>query len=185
MPRTACVLLAALVVALTATRPASAQRRPDDGLAFHIRTTEPRLRALIAEGLRASPTFRAIVDRLMGTDVIVMLHCDPAAPPQIDGRLTIASKSGGYRYLMVRVRAIGHRGQMLGLLAHELRHAVEIADTAAIVDSASLAREYERLGYERRVGSAGPTFDTDAAVDAGYQVLAEVTPRRRGAIIGE
>ena len=34
-------------------------------------------------------------------------------------------------------------------MAHELQHAVEIADTPAIVDGASLAREYQRIGYRQ------------------------------------
>lgn len=183
MPRTVLALFALLVAA----PPAVADTPITGGLAFHVRTTDSRLRALLDEGLRTSPTFRAIVDRLIGTDVIVMLRCDPWAPPSVDGRMTFASKSGGYRYVMVRLRYMTHRGQFLGLLAHELRHAVEVAETAAIVDSQSLAREYERLGYRRRGAPDGTTFDTDAAVEAGYQVLAEVAPRRRRAapVIGE
>jgi len=181
MPRTCRALHAVflvLLVLLAAPRPAAGDPIVD-GLAFHIRTIEPRLRHLIDEGLRTSPTFRSIVDRLVGSDVIVYLQCDPTAPRHVDGRMTFASKAGGYRYIIVRLRDQPSRIQFIGLLAHELRHAVEVAETAAIVDSPSLAREYSRLGYVRRAAADGMSFDTDAAVDAGYQVVAEMMPERR------
>src|SRR5688572_18891959 len=101
MPSTARARCAVLLVLLTAVSPAAASGRIEDGMAFHVRTTDARLRRLIDEGLRTSPTFRSIVDRLIGSDVIVYLQCDPAAPPHTDGRLTFASKAGGFRYVIV------------------------------------------------------------------------------------
>jgi hypothetical protein len=181
MSPTALAQCAVLLVLLAAVRPAAASGLVGDGLAFHIRTTDARLRDLIDEGLRASPTFRSIVDRLIGSDVIVHLQCDPAAPPHVDGRLTFASKAGGFRHLVVRLRYQRHRLPFIGLLAHELRHAVEVADTAAIVDSRSLAREYGRIGYVRRATADATSFDTDAAIDAGYRVVAEIGAARKPA----
>ena len=37
--------------------------------------------------------------------------------------------------------------QQIAMMAHELQHAVEIAETPAIVDGESLVREYKRIGY--------------------------------------
>lgn len=184
MPRTALAVTAVVLVLLAIARP-SASGLADAGLAFHVRTTDERLRTLIDEGLRTSPTFRAIVDRLVGSDVIVLLQCDPAAPANIDGRLTFASRAGGFRYVIVRLRHQPGRVQFIGLLAHELQHAVEVAETAAIVDSPSLAREYGRIGFVRRANSEGTSFDTDAAVQAGYRVVAELEPRLRRGAVGE
>lgn len=107
------------------------------------------------------------------------LQCDPAAPPQVDGRLTFASKAGGFRHIVVRLRHQRNRLQFVGLLAHEQRHAVEIADTAAIVDSLSLACEYGRISYVRRATSDATSFDTDAAIDAGYRVVWEISAARK------
>jgi hypothetical protein len=60
------------------------------------------------------------------------------------------------------------------MLAHELQHAVEIAERATIVDEESLTREYLRMGHANRSQSQGTTFDTQAAIDAGYQVYREL-----------
>lgn len=148
---------------------------PEEGAPYHLRTTDHRLRALMQDGVRTSPTFRALVERLIASDVVVYVRCDNQPASHIDGRLTFAAQAGGYRYIVVRLRPIASRMHLLALLAHELRHAVEIADTPAIVDGPSLAREYERMGYISRMGSAsGIAFDTAAAVQAGEKVLREL-----------
>ena len=136
-----------------------------------IRSTDPRLRLLLEEGLRHSPTLRALVARLHASDVVVYLRCDVAGP---NGRLTFVSSAGGYRYVVVRLTHFP-RAQQIAIMAHELQHAVEIADTPAIVDGPSLAREYQRIGYLNQASSLpGVAFDTRAAVDAGKQVLKEL-----------
>ncbi len=50
--------------------------------------------------------------------------------------------------------------------------------TPAIVDEASLARAYERIGYRTRSIHGGIAFDTSAAVEAGRRVLEEVAALR-------
>ena len=58
---------------------------------------------------------------------------------------------------------------------HELQHAVEIAETPAIVDGESLVREYKRIGYVNQWSTLpGVSFDTLAAVRTGQQVLREL-----------
>jgi hypothetical protein len=130
------------------------------------------LRTLLDEGMRRSPTLRALVARLQASDVVVYLRCDGPIGP--DGRLTFVSSAGGYRYVVVRMARF-RRAQQIAIMAHELRHAVEIADTPEIVDGPSLVREYRRMGYENTASALpGVAFDTQAAVDAGRQVLKEL-----------
>jgi hypothetical protein len=137
-----------------------------------IRSTDRRLRMLLEQGLRTSPTLRALVARLQASDVVVYVQCDDVSAP--DGRLTFLSSVGGYRYVVVRMARFRGR-QQIAMMAHELQHAVEIADTPAIVDGASLAREYTRIGYISQWSNLpGVAFDTQAAVRAGEQVLKEL-----------
>jgi hypothetical protein len=161
-----CLLIATPSLSMAAEPIAENPRRPP------IRSTDRRLRALLDEGLRTSPTLRALVARLYASDVVVYLQCDGPAGP--DGRLTFLSSVGGYRYLVVRVSRLA-RMQQIAMMAHELQHAVEIAETPAIVDGASLVREYRRIGYENPWSQLpGVSFDTKAAVRAGEQVLREL-----------
>src|SRR5690349_16219711 len=143
-----------------------------DGPRRPIRSTDRRLRSLLAEGLRISPTLRALVARLHASDVVVYLQCDGTGGP--DGRLTFVSSVGGFRYVVVRMGRFARR-QQIAMMAHELQHAVEIADTPAIVDGPSLVREYYRIGYVNQWSTLpGIAFDTQAALRAGEQVFHEL-----------
>ena len=143
-----------------------------------IRSTDRHLRALIDDGVRTSPTLRALVERLDASDVVVYVQCDGARARR-DGHLTFLAAAGGSRYVR---RAHGATCRGCGrsrCSAHELQHAVEIADAPAIVDGASLAREYQthRLCQPVRARCRGVAFDTEAAVRAGEQVLKELMRR--------
>lgn len=176
MPRT---LLASVIILLCSSASAFATTRAEHGVFFHLRTTDARLRTLVGQGIELSPTFRDLVDRLVGSDVIVHLVCDPWAPSHIDGRLTFAVQAGGYRHVIVRLKPQRSRRHLLALLGHELKHAVEVAESPSIVSAASLAREYSVLGYVQRWSVSGVTFDTAGAVDAGHRVLSEVLSSKR------
>jgi hypothetical protein len=142
-----------------------------------IRTPDPRIRSLIEEGLRTSPTFRALADRIEQSDVVVYVHCE-ASPSRVGGRLTFVSAAGGFRYVVVRMGWLPSSRQQIAMLGHELQHAVEIADTPAIVDAASLAHAYRRMAGAKEVTRAGAVttaFDTDAANAAGSRVLRELS----------
>ena len=162
-----CLLVATPSLSIAAESIPESPRRPP------IRSTDRRLRSLLEEGLRLSPTLRTLVARLRTSDVVVYLQCDGPAGP--DGRLTFLSSVGGYRYVVVRMARFP-RMQQIAMMAHELQHVVEIAETPAIVDGQSLVREYRRIGYENpRSQLPGVSFDTQAAVKAGEQVLKELT----------
>jgi len=161
-----CLLVVTPSLSMAAEPIAENPRRPP------IRSTDRRLRSLLEEGLRTSPTLRALVARLHASDVVVYLQCDgPGAP---DGRLTFLSAVGGYRYVVVRMSRFS-RMQQIAMMAHELQHAVEIAETPAIVDGESLVREYKRIGYVNTLSPLpGVAFDTQAAVRAGERVMKEL-----------
>ena len=97
-----------------------------------------------------------------------------------DGRLTFVSAVGGVRYVHVRVARLASADVQIALIGHELRHAVEIADAPGVIDGDSLAREYQRIGFLNARQIAGTSYDSDAAVEAGYQVLRDLTGRVGG-----
>lgn len=163
-----------LLVATSSIANASGPLR--DGLRGHIRTTDDRLRRLLDQGRRTSPTFRALVQRLLDSDVVVYLWCDATRERVTDGRLTFVSAAGGLRYVVVRLVPLTSPERQIAIMAHELRHAVEIADAPDIVDDASLHRAYRRIGFVSREPYArNLSYDSDAAIAAGVMVLRELT----------
>lgn len=166
-------LLSLLSLLLIAMAPLGAAQAPPAPLT-HIRTTDPSLEALVRDGVRLSATFRRLVERLDRSDVVVYLDAGGGlgAP---DGRLTFVSAVGGYRYVHVRVARQRTPDRQIAIIGHELQHAVEIADTPAVVDTSSLARAYWRIGYPNgRAALTGLAFDSHAAVEAGRRILREL-----------
>jgi hypothetical protein len=178
MTRVRCPALAAVILALwPSLSTALLAAAPHDRRAHtleRIRTTDRRMRKLLDQGLRISPSLRALVHRLERSDVVVYVECEGHAQARVAGRLMFVSAAGGLRYVVVRLARLP-AAQQIAILAHELQHAVEIAETPAIVDAPSLAREYLRIGHVNRWSAAeGIAFDTDAAVEMGEKVLGEI-----------
>jgi hypothetical protein len=162
-----------LLTAITSLGVSTDLRASDGVLPFpHIRAAEPQMRALIEDAIDSSATVRALVARIMASDVVVFVACEDDPAVKTSGRLNFMTSAGGVRYVVIRLRP-KRRTAAIAMLAHELQHAAEIADTSSIVDEASLAREYSRIGYRSR-SAHGLAFDTKAAVDVGRRVAEEL-----------
>lgn len=160
-----------LLAATAAAQPAASDPARDP----RIRTTDRRLRQHLEEGIRRSLTFRSLVERLNQSDTVVYLQPDARPLPGVDGRLTFVAAHAGLRYVLVRIDASMSRCRQIAILGHELQHAVEIADTPSIVDSASLALAYAQFGYANQLTARShASFDTKAAIRAGRDVMTEL-----------
>src|SRR5262245_25096060 len=146
--------LLALVIVITIGCAIDARAGDPDTSFPHIRSTDARLRALIEDALASSATVRALAERITASDVVVFVACDNDPYVRGPGRLNFMSAAGGLRYVLVRLKP-RRRDLAIAMLAHELQHAVEIAETPSIVDEASLAREYARMGYRSRTSHVG------------------------------
>lgn len=139
----------------------------------HVRPQDSQMRALIDDAIASSATVRALVARIIASDVVVFVACEHNPAVKASGRLNFMTSAGGLRYLVIRLRPT-RRSAAIAMLAHELQHAAEIADTPSIVDNESLGREYERIGYRSGASHGGMAFDTKAAVETGRRVVAEL-----------
>lgn len=137
-----------------------------------VRSSHARLLLLLSEGQHRSVTFRDLVARLQASDIIVHVEGAPPGHP-IDGGLQFVTSTPLVRYLRITVRTDLPSSTLVGLLGHELMHAVEVADSPGIRDERSFRHFYEAVGWpnpRRR----GLTFDTQAAVEAGLRVAREL-----------
>ncbi len=136
-----------------------------------VRTTDTRLRMLLAEGLNRSRTFDSLVTALNRTDVIVYVESVLTLPMGTMGRLTMMPRTGDFRYLRVQIRSDLSRREAIALIGHELQHALEIADATEVRDSTALIRLYERIGH---ASNGEHAYDTEAAQDTGRIVRREL-----------
>lgn len=136
-----------------------------------VRATNERMATLLASGVQRSRTFADLVMQLHRSDVIVYVETTFALPPGTNGRLFFQDGSGSSRYLRVQVLTTLSRDDMIGVIAHELRHALEVAADRSVVNSATLMALYTRIGH---LSAGTQSFDTDAANVTGRQVRSEL-----------
>ena len=166
------ILLGVLVmVEMAAGHAVSAERPTWDR---HIRSKEPVLLWLVDRGQARSETFRALVDRLNASDLVIYLDYDFYSHRGLGGQISFISRVGGRRYLRIRIDCRPALFDQIALIAHELRHAVEIADETDVVDRRSMAQLYERIGVASDVEGLEHGIDSAAAVEAGHRVTDEL-----------
>src|SRR5262249_49691077 len=141
-----------------------------DAPARHVRTTDHSLRALLRAGYEHSPTFAALLRRLEQSDVYVYVEDVPRLPGALEGRLLVLVPAHGFRYLRIQIAQRGSPNDMIAVLGHELRHAIEVADASGVVDTIGLVALYRQSGIDR----GNNEFDTIEAQEAGRRVLREL-----------
>ncbi len=155
----------------------SAVLSAQDPSAHHVRTTDSKVLALFTDGMARSETFRRLVRTLDNSDVVV--YVDVKTTRQALGGYLAHNivVAGACRYVHVAVDVHGANGRLVPLLAHELQHAVEVAQEASVRDEKSLERMFERLAIT--FGCGGTTrSETQAAKDIEAFVSAELKAAR-------
>ena len=137
-----------------------------------VRSTDPRVSELLQLGIQRSPTFAALVKSLNATDVIVYIQRVRDLPTTLAGRLVLLPLANNQRYLRIQVRGDLGQAEMIALIGHELRHALEIAEDPNVRDAPAMRMLYERIGHPS--GGSSHTFDTFAAQNTGRQVRMEL-----------
>jgi hypothetical protein len=136
-----------------------------------IRATNPRLRQLIDRGVRRSYTFARLVQDLHDTDVIVYVEATRNLPRLVDGHLFLIPSGDAQRYLRVQVRPDLHPDETIALIAHELRHALEVGAATQVRTPDGFAALYKRIGH---TVIGGHRYDTAAAQQTGRTVRREL-----------
>jgi hypothetical protein len=136
----------------------------------HVRTAGQTVGKLVRTGFRQSPTFAAMMRRLERSDLIVYVEEVPRLPGALEGRLLMLPRAHDTRYVRIQVALRGSASDTIAVIGHELRHAVEVADAAEVIDERGLAALYKRIG----VDSGRNLFDTMEARETGRRVLKEL-----------
>lgn len=165
-----------IVITFVTSAPVRADPAPPQP---RLRLTDSRLLAVLEVGREESPLFRGLVDQLDATDVVVYIQCTRLRTG-LDGDLTFLTKAAGVRYVMVRLAWDLPLPRKIAILGHELQHALEIARSPEVVNAATLAVAYGRIGFTRRRGHDRVDFDSLAAIEAGMAISRELAERDDG-----
>jgi hypothetical protein len=165
-------LLALLLVATGQVAGEEKPGKPDP----HVRPLQEEGKRLLEVGMTSSPTFQRLVTRLDHSDVIVYVDVTVDVPPHFVGMLRFLTMTKSSRFLVVRLnRMLAPGAALVGILGHELQHAVEVADAKDVTSAEGLGRLYRRIGVDTGPGM----YDTEAARQTGYEVRDEASHRTR------
>jgi hypothetical protein len=134
-----------LLVCTLAIGPATPSRdRPKivETTDYHVRASNPLVRAWIRNGALESPTLNSLLAELTASDVIVHIELVDRIRSGADGQLYFVTATPTARLLRIEITWVGGRAEMIALIAHELQHAAEVAGARRVRDSVSLATFY-------------------------------------------
>ena len=138
-----------------------------------LRPQDARIKAAITEGMGRSATFKALVDRIESSDVIVYVAMNPTIKSSLSGMLTWMTQAGGFRYVRASISPDQTFDQLIATIGHELQHALEVTEDAAVLDEKSLVALYRRIGVHNDA-VAPALWETAAAQQTGSQVRREL-----------
>jgi hypothetical protein len=161
-------MLAAVVLALSLSL--ATQQSPDR----HVRTTEPEIHALIDKATERSATFRSLTAALNDSDVIVYIETSVTRAARLRGHLVHRIVAEGtHRYVRMRVNPNGAEEQRIGVIAHELQHALEIAQAPQVGRSETVEGLFANIGF--RFGTrCSHCYETIKAMNAERTVREEL-----------
>jgi hypothetical protein len=164
---------AALTAADVRTSAGGFPAPPASMRAIRSASRDSRLAELLVHGMARSPTLRSLVASLEASDVVV--HVFFAQSQKRNGYLVHQMAVGGpYRYLRVMLKAALSNREVIPVLAHELQHALEVAQSPRVRDSDDIRALFERIGFPALESAF--VHETEEALRVQRQVRADLRP---------
>jgi hypothetical protein len=148
-----------------------------------VKVFHPVLRQLVAEGHARSATFRGLVTDLDASDWLVFVQPGPCPEKAaVACLLHVVGEFEGSRYIRLLVNhKHRHPDNVIATLAHEMQHALEVAQAPEVKDTATMRALFERIETVRVRSATATAYETAAARQIGEQVLRELDAARRAA----
>jgi hypothetical protein len=168
-------LMLALRVVVALHGPGAVADDPIGKLFTRVRSTDRFMIALVREGYDRSATFRELVERLQASNITVFV-----LPGYCSGgrfRACLVSVSGSDRARHIRIKVDPHttNDRLIATVAHELQHAVEIAEHLEVLDASSALALYRRISVGRCRQGLSDECETARALETERTVLAELS----------
>ena len=142
----------------------------------HVRSSNATIAALIIQATEQSQTFRGLIETINASDGIVYVE-EGTCGHGVRACFVSVTTAGANRMLWVKVDTRKADWDLMGSIAHELRHTIEVLGERTIATNAGMFMFYSRIGSVVR----GNRFETKAALDTGSAVRAEVKNHRKSA----
>ena len=142
-----------------------------------VRVLDAHLKSLFDHGLTQSPTLRTLVDKVEASSILVFVDGDMRMPERFGAQTKFVTSVNDVRYVRVDINVMLAPRRQIALLAHELQHALEIADRPEIQDVEAMELFYEDAGFQSFDDGRHRGFETDAALEMQEAVERELGGR--------
>jgi hypothetical protein len=159
-------------------RASSAVPEDTPGLFTRVRSTERFMIALIREGYDRSPGFRDLVDVLQQSNVIVLVQPAACAGGRIRSCLVSVNGTRRERHIRINVDTHTSHDALIATVAHELQHAVEIAEHPDVIDGSGVLELYRHIAVGRCRERLSEECETARALNTEKMVLEELSHAR-------
>ncbi len=166
-----------LTIACLTTAPTFAIGLERIGEGSHVRFKNDRIEEVFRFVFDRSPTFRELLATIDASNVIVHIEEGPCRQGTLRSCLHLMPTPAA-RHVIVHLDSRQLRQSVAGQLAHELRHAVEIASDPSIVNTQSLRHFYERVGFQNCAPGTPECWETRAAQTVETLVVQEIVNGR-------
>ena len=158
---------------LGAGRPATATGSDEAPAVPRVRSSSPSVAMVIKQASERSKVFRGLVETINASDGTVYVE-EGRCGHGVRACLVTVTMAGANRNLWVKVDARMTDWDLMGLVGHELQHAIEVLSDRTVTSGAAMYFFYLKKGSRSQTG----TFETRAAVQAGEAVRTEVRKYR-------
>jgi len=141
----------------------------------HVRTTDPKVHAVMQNAFDRSATFRKLVAIIDASDTYVYVLAGKCSH-SVSACFVSVTASDTNRFMRVLVDDHTADTELMGLIAHELKHATEVIAEPWIRSTDAKYHFYERTAMHM----PGGTHETRAAIAAGEIVRSEARKANRG-----
>ena len=144
-----------------------------------VRSTENFMIALVREGYDRSASFRELVDTLQRSNLIVVVQPGVCAGGRI--RSCVVSVAGSLRERQIRIKIDPHTSHdwLIATIAHELQHAVEIAERVDVTDGPRALELYRTIAIGRCREGLSEECETARALAVEKRTLEELSQANR------
>jgi hypothetical protein len=163
-----CAIGTLLWVAI-ATGATMATANPVSDASPQVRSTNPVILALMTEAASLSRTFRRLLETIEGTNGIVYVESGACGHGVRACLAMSVTPAGRYRILRILIDIRQKPQDLMESIGHELRHAIEVLENRALVDTAGFYLFYAKGSVDN-----GRPFETRDAIEAGFAVRNEI-----------
>jgi hypothetical protein len=173
-------LVITLIVGALSVHPETPMTVDEPVRLVRIKPTGAEMRRLVLDGHARSATFRALMDDIHRSNVLVVIEFGLCANGRIRSCVSHVEGDSRQRHIRVKVNTRTTDDRLIATIAHELHHALEIAREPDVTSSELALVFYRKIAIDQCGGGRSVECETEAALHAEARVNDELAraPRR-------